>query len=199
MSFDDSLQRPRPNQLRYRLYGRALHPEWLTLFAWRRVRYAGHTVSVGILAGGHVLQWHRDDTILTEVLSAETDLPAGGLLLDHAVVHGRRAKARRRDEVRFETESQVEFLAPDIFRQVHGELVHDGASSGLVFHFPNHGRVGLGPLGFLTVHTVPAGLVCCAFHTFPDQFAVVKTQSLIDFASVEAHAPTDETRARDAD
>lgn len=187
MPLDDSLWRPSANALRFRLYDRALHPEWLTMFALRRVRYAGHTIAAGILAGGHIFQWHRDNTVLTEVVSAEMDLPPAGLVLDREATHGCRAKVKRPDGLRYEIGSQIEHLSPEVFRQVHAELAHDGCRGGLVFHFPNHGRVGLGPIGFLTVQTVPSGLVFCSFHTFPDELAVVKTQSLIDFS--EATVP----------
>ena len=194
MTHDDPITRPDPHALRFRLYERALHPEWLTLFAVRRIRYAGHTISAGILAGGHMFQWHRDSVAFTEVLAAQTDLPTAGLRLDHAVTDGRGAKVVQPDGLRFETTSQVEKLTPAVFRQVHGELAHDGCRSGLVFHFPNHGRIGLGPLGYLTVEPVPAGLVFCAFHTFPELFTIVKTQSLIDFAAAPAPMLQDRSR-----
>lgn len=193
MSFGDYPRCTSPDGLRFRLYERALHPEWLTVSARRRVRYAGHTISAGILSGGHVFQWHRGDTVLTEVLAPEADLPSSGLLLHHAAEHGRRAKWKLSDGLRFDTSCSIERLSPDEYRIVHAELIHDGARAGLVYHFPNHGRVGMGPLGYLTVEAVPAGLVFSAFHTFPDRFAVVKTITLIDFAQ----APVPARRSED--
>jgi hypothetical protein len=67
-----------------------------------------------------------------------------------------------------------------VFLHVHEELAADGARRGLLFHFRPQHRLGLTPLGFVTVDAIPTGLSIAAFHTFPDEFAVVKTQSLIE-------------------
>ena len=82
--------------------------------------------------------------------------------------------------LRVEVGLQLEVLPPDVFLHVHEELAADGARSGLIFHFRPQHRLGLTPLGYVTVTPVRTGLSIAAFHTFPDEFAVVKTQSLIE-------------------
>jgi hypothetical protein len=49
-----------------------------------------------------------------------------------------------------------------------------------VTHFRPHHRLGLSALGVVIVESLPRCLSVSAFHTFPDEFAVVKTQSLIE-------------------
>ncbi len=72
-------------------------------------------------------------------------------------------------------------LEPEQFAHVHAELMADGERKGLVFHGPTHNRIGLSPLGAVIVTALPRALSVHAFHTFPDECAVVKTQSLIEY------------------
>ena len=51
-----------------------------------------------------------------------------------------------------------------------------------MFHCRSGNRLGLSPLGVVIVQAVPSGLSATAFHTFPDELALIKTQSLIEWA-----------------
>ncbi|MGL6097830.1 MAG: DUF2617 family protein, partial [Fimbriiglobus sp.] len=82
--------------------------------------------------------------------------------------------------VRYQVSLQVEILAPEVFLAVHDDLVAGGRRQGFLFHFRPHHRLGLMPLGLVTAEALPGGLSVSAFHTFPDEFAVLKTQSLIE-------------------
>ena len=82
--------------------------------------------------------------------------------------------------VRYQVSSQLEVLSPEQFVHVHEELLADGLRKGLVSHFRPHNRLGLSPLGVVIVEALPACLSVSAFHTFPAEYAVVKTQSLIE-------------------
>ena len=82
--------------------------------------------------------------------------------------------------VNYQANFQVEVLPPEIFFHVHDEILADGGKRGLLHNFqPNH-RLSLAPLGFVTIESRPGCLFISAFHTFPDEFTVVKTQSLIE-------------------
>jgi hypothetical protein len=78
--------------------------------------------------------------------------------------------------------SQLEVLPPEQFAHVHEELALEGARKGMVFHCKAGNRLGLSPLGVVIVTAVPSGLSAAAFHTFPDEFSLIKTQSLIEWA-----------------
>jgi hypothetical protein len=71
-------------------------------------------------------------------------------------------------------------LEPEQFVHLHAELVADGIRKGLVYHCQTYNRVGLSPLGVVIATALPRGLSVTAFHTFPDEFAVLTTQSLIE-------------------
>jgi hypothetical protein len=173
--------RPAVENLVFQVYGRALHPELFEVVAQRTVRRDDYELQVGITATGHVLRWSSGKTILTEVAAGpDPPLPERGRLLDCRL----RSELTRAVDcglgIRYEMSFQVEVLAPEIFHQVHEEIVADGARRGLLHHFPSSSRLSVAPLGFLQADGRRGCLCLSSFHTFPSEYTVVKTQSLIE-------------------
>jgi hypothetical protein len=177
---DRFLIRPRVADLILRLYDRPLHPELFDALAVRHVRRNDYSLTIRLTPTGHVLEWHRGEVHLVEVTAtAEQDLPTGGRLT-RRFVGERRGRLRVGNGVRYEMELQTELLPPEVYLHVHDELAAEGAKRGMLFHFRPRHRLGLTPLGLVTVDALPTGLAVATFHTFPDEYAVVKTQSLIE-------------------
>ena len=175
------LVRPRVAELVFRLYDRPLHPELFDVFACRTVERDGYTLCARLTRTGHVLGWTDGRVHLEEVTAtAGMELPDGGRLA-HQFDAGRNGRVEFTGGVRYQVSSQLEVLAPEQFVHVHEELAADGARRGMVFHCRTGNRLGLSPLGIVIVQAVRSGLSATAFHTFPDEFALVKTQSLIEW------------------
>ena len=51
----------------------------------------------------------------------------------------------------------------------------------LLHRFQDGGRLALGAVSFIDIETRPRGLLVQAFHTFPEDRAIVKSQSLFEF------------------
>ena len=82
--------------------------------------------------------------------------------------------------IKYQTTFQVETLAPEIFLQIHDEILADGEKRGLLHNFqPNH-RLSVSPLGLIAVETRSECLFLSTFHTFPEEHTVVKSQSMIE-------------------
>ncbi|HVL11561.1 MAG TPA: DUF2617 family protein [Gemmata sp.] len=173
--------RPRVAELVFRLYDRPLHPELFEVLASRVLKRDGYTLSVRLTRTGHVLGWTDGRTHLEEVTAtADMELPRAGLQLAHAFDPGWGGRCSL-GAVRYQVNSQLEVLAPEPFDHVHQELAVEGARKGLVYHCKSENRLGLSPLGVVIVSTVPRGLSATAYHTFPDELALIKTQSLIEW------------------
>lgn len=173
------LDRPKLGELVYRLYDRPIHPELFEPVAIRTLERGGATLVARLTATGHVLEWHRGDEHLVELTTTgDQDLPAGHRLLHR--FHGERRGRCDLAGVRYQVGLQAEILPPEVFLNVHDELVADGSRRGLIFHFAPHRRMALTPLGFIAVESLPSGLAVATFHTFPAEYAVVKTQSLFE-------------------
>jgi hypothetical protein len=173
--------RPSVAELVFRLYDRPLHPELFDALAVRRVERADYRVAVHITPAGHTLWWARGNVHVVEVTAtADQELPESGRRLGHPFRGERCGRCEVAAGVRYQVSSQVEVLPPEQFLHVHEELVSDGARKGMLFHFRPENRLGLSPIGVVIVEALPACLSVSAFHTFPDEFALIKTQSLIE-------------------
>ncbi len=176
------LIRPRVADLSFKLYDHPLHPELFDVLAARSVSRDGYTLSVRLTRTGHVLGWGDGRVHLEEVIATrEMELPEAGLRLTHTFDSNRGGRLVFPGGVRYHIRSQPETLEPEQFVHVHEELAADGARKGMVFHCKSGNRLGLSPLGVVIVEVVPAGLSITGFHTFPDEFSLIKTQSLIEW------------------
>ncbi len=172
--------RPRVAEVVFRVYDRPLHPEFFDVAATRSVERDNYRLVVRLTRTGHTLSWTNGQTHIEEVtVTLEQQLPDTGIRLTHRFDNRRRARCDFAT-VRYHLESQVEVLPPEPFVHYHAELVADGERKGLVYHCKTANRIGLSPLGLVIVEALPRCLSITAFHTFPDEFAVLKTQSLIE-------------------
>jgi hypothetical protein len=73
---------------------------------------------------------------------------------------------------------QLERVRPDVFWTFQQELSADGISHGLFHRFASGGRLGIGAISLVNVETRTNSLLIQAFHTFPEEFAIVKSQSI---------------------
>jgi hypothetical protein len=173
--------RPRVADLVFRLFDRPLHPELFEVLASRTIKRDGYTLCSRLTRSGHVLGWTDGRVHIEEVTAtAEMELPGGGRLLAHVFDGGWNGRCEL-GGVRYRVSSQLEVLPAEQFVHVHEELAADGARKGLVYHCKAENRLALSPLGVVIVTAVPRGLSAAAFHTFPDELAVIKTQSLIEW------------------
>ena len=181
--------RPRVLDLVFRVYARPLHPEFFTRSRVRRVERAGFTLTAAITPSGHTLEWTRGGVAVMEVLCAAGDaLPDAGLRLQRrldAPDAGGGGRCALSAGVSYEMSLRAETLAPDLFAHVQRELIDDASRRGLLFHAAAT-RPGGAAVSYLTVDPIAAGLAMSAFHTYPDECVVVRTQSLLEFPTVGA-------------
>jgi hypothetical protein len=173
--------RPRVNELVFQLYGRPLHPELFEILASRKVVREDYQLTIWITRTGHVITWEDAHVRLTEVAaSSDQILPERRRLLSHRLRGEHSTNLPCAHGITYQTSFQVETMAPEIFLHVHDEILADGTKRGLLCNFqPNH-RLALAPLGFVTAEARPGCLFLTTFHTFPEENAVVKSQSLIE-------------------
>jgi len=176
--------RPRVAELVFHLYGRPLHPELFEILAVRKIQREDYELTVRITRTGHVISWETADVHLTEVAAAaEQELPQKRRLLSYRLRNEHSDALPCAHGVTYQMSFQVEVLPPEIFFHVHDEILADGSKRGLLHNFqPNH-RLALAPLGFVTAETRAGCLFISAFHTFPEEHTIVKSQSLIERGS----------------
>jgi len=170
--------RPRVAELAFHLYGRSLHPELFTTFKSCEFRQGGYVAQVSITSAGHVITWQYGGLTLTEVAaSAQHPLPRRRRLIDHRLDGQRTDRVECRGGVTYDVSFQLEPVKPEVFWTFQEELANDSGREGLLHQFESSGRMALGALSYIYAETRARTLVVQAFHTFPDDYAIVKSRS----------------------
>lgn len=173
--------RPRVADLVFRFFDRPIHPELYDRVATRCVERGGFRVSAHITPTGHLLEWSHGSDRITEVLAvADQLLPRRGQRLAHRFGGSRGGRCEVLPGLRYQISTHLEILEPEQFDEVHAELKAEGEKKGLVWHVRPDTRFDRSPLGVVIVEALPKCLSISAFHTYPDELAVVRTQSLLE-------------------
>jgi len=173
--------RPNVAEMVFQLYGRTLHPELFEVHATRTIDRGGYAASVSITTAGHLVAWRHGPLTLSEVAAgANQPLPHKRRLLSHRLCGERSDRMECRGGAAYEICFQLETVSPDVFWTFQGELAAGGRKAGLFHQFGGAGRLALGAISWINVETRAQGLFVQAFHTFPDDLAIVKTQSLFE-------------------
>jgi hypothetical protein len=174
------LVRPRVADLHFQLYGRSLHPELFDILAVRRIERDRFQLAIHITRTGHFISWRHGDQCLTEAADAVADLAQSRRLLSYRLRGEHAATIRLAQNLTYQASFQSETLAPEIFQHVHEEILNDGSKRGLLHNFQTSHRLGLSPLGFVCAEMRPGCLFWSAFHTFPEENTVIKSQTLLE-------------------
>ena len=181
-----SIVRPPVADLTFQVYGRPLHPELFDIQARRQIVHANFRLVVLITRTGHVISWDNENVHLTEVTAVSNqELPLRRRLLDYRLRQEHYTRLACAHGIHYQASFQVEHLLPDQFAHVHREILDDGGKRGLLHRFSMCAPIGLPPLGFVTAEFRPGCLFLTAFHTFPSEHTVVKTQSLIEWQNAD--------------
>jgi hypothetical protein len=171
--------RPKVAELTFQLYGRPLHPELFQVFETRTIERGGYTAKIDITSAGHVVTWRYAGLTLTEVAaSARHPLPKMRRLVAYALKGQRTDRVECRGGVCYQMSFQLEPTPPEVFWTFQQELAEQGLRQGLLHHFNSSGRIALGALSYVNLEARNRSLLVQAFHTFPDDYAIVKSQSL---------------------
>lgn len=171
--------RPKVADLAFQLYGRALHPELFDVHKSRRIERGAYSARIDITSAGHVITWCCGGLTLTEVAaSARNPLPQKRRLLSYRLKGERTDRIECRGGVTYDVSVQLEAVTPEIFWLYQQELTQDGERQGLLHVFDPSGRMSVGAISYIHVETRPRSMLVQAFHTFPDDNAIVKVQTL---------------------
>lgn len=171
--------RPKVAELVFQLYGRSLHPELFEVYGSRTVERGGYEAKIEITSAGHLVQWRYAGMTLTEVAtSAHHPLPERRRLMSARLRGKRNERIECRGGVVYQSSFQLEPVLPEAFWTFQHELARDGQRTGLFHRFDSSGRMALGALSYINVETRDHSLRIRTFHTFPDDYAIVQSESV---------------------
>lgn len=180
---DMSLRVARPDaaDLVLTLYGRTLHPDLLCHHRAALVALPGMTLDVRLIDAGHAFVLRTGKQTLTELISDRHDVyPVRGRLFEQTLKGSRSEAVEFESGLRYDVCCSLERLSLSVFLRQHEELIADGPKASLFSESPGTNRFSPGPVSLVRVEACRRSIVLHAFHTFPGQLAIVKTQSLLE-------------------
>lgn len=170
--------RPKVAELAFHVFSRSLHPELYRLHKRRRIERTNYEAQIDITNCGHVITWNAGGMTLCEVAtSAHQPLPKRRCILSKPLKGSRTERANCRGGISYRTSFQLERVEPDMFFMVQQQL-GKGPTEGLLHNFDASGRMALGALSYVNIETRQHSMLVQAIHTFPDDYAIVKVESL---------------------
>ncbi|QDT11548.1 DUF2617 family protein [Planctomycetes bacterium K23_9] len=181
--------RPKVAELAFHVFSRTLHPELYTVHKTRRIERTDYQARIDITNCGHVITWNgranptsdgekpASVTVCEVATSAHQPLPKKRCLLSHCLKGSRTEKSQCYGGIEYRTHFQLESVQPDMFWMVQQQLGKQ-PTEGLLHNFDASGRMALGALSFVSIELRQRSMRIQAIHTFPDDYAIVKVESL---------------------
>ena len=169
------------SELTFTLYQRPLHPELFTIYEKRTIKTDKYEALIWATGGSHVVSVFANDLCLSELISSPAQLlPRRGLIERFRFTGQRNHKCTLAKGLSYMTDFQVEKMSPNLYRQSHTDLERFARNRGIFVKFPKLAISGLEPFSYIDFEARRDELHIHAFHAYPDQVTIIKTQSLFD-------------------
>jgi hypothetical protein len=170
--------RPKVAELVFQLYGRSIHPELFDIYETRTFQRGKYEASVRITSTGHLVTWKVGDLLLTEVAtSAHLEMPEKRRLMSHRIRGSREDRLECHGGITYETSFSLETATTEKLRSYQKELSLQASRNGILHHFEASGRFEAGGISYMNAECRDKAFRVQAFHTFPDDSAVLRVQS----------------------
>lgn len=170
--------RPKVAELAFHLFSRPIHPELLSVHQVRRIQRGQYNAKIEITNCGHVITFNAGKLTLCEVAtSAGQPLPTRRCLIQQSLKGSRTEEATCGNGMEYRTHFQLDSVGAEMFWMV-GQQLGKGQTEGLLHRFGSSGRMALGAISYVNIETRLRSMRVQAIHTFPDDYAIVKVESL---------------------
>ena len=174
------LTRPDVADMMLRTFDRSIHPELFESSCQSSISFGGKCVRLRLGGTGHLLEFQSEDAVITEVAATKhEDLPERGRLVERRLI-GYRTHMLDLPTVRYHCSYQLEHVPLDVYLQLHREFEVDATKATLSLSMPGSTPQSPNCISLLKCDILPEGLVVHAFHTFPDNAAVLRSQTLFE-------------------
>lgn len=172
--------RPKVAELSFQLFERALHPELFEIHKSREYERGNYKAKLDITSAGHIITWTNGTITLSEVAtSAQTLLPVNRKLMTHTLAASQTKQVKCQGGIEYEATFSSEPSTAELFWAFQQQLNKSQHPKGLVHSFDSSGRMAMGAISYIYAELRDHTFRIQAFHTFPDDCAIVKTESLI--------------------
>lgn len=175
---DISTVRPKVAELTFQLLGRSVHPELFQIHKSQRVEREAYQARIDITSDGHVVQFAFGGTTFTEIASSTLQLvPQGRHVFSVPLRDRGKDVVELREDCVYEYEYELQRVPKQMFWMIQNQLKDSNETHELIHVFNSSGRIPIGGLSFVNLDLRLKSLHIQAIHTFPDDLALVKSES----------------------
>ncbi len=163
------------------LFDRALHPELFQHFADYRVEQGRYRADIWIVGLSHVITVTTAQQCLTELLARDSELlPSRGVLTRFRLKGERDHERTTPDGWNYMVSTQVETMDEALYKSVHNDLLRHTEKRGWFQSYDALADGDLVPFTYIDHEARDREFHVHAFHAYPHERTLVKTQSIIE-------------------
>ena len=163
------------------LFDRPLHPELFRHYRDFRISQGRYHADVWVTGLNHVVTLTSGKRSLTELLSHDNDLlPSRGVLSRFRLKGERDQERRLPDGWCHMVSSQVEVMDEPLYKSVHNDLLRHACKRGWFCAYDEWAEGDLVPFTYLDHEARDTEFHVHAFHAFPLERTLIKTQSIFE-------------------
>ncbi len=163
------------------LYDRPLHPELFRLHASYRAAQGRYHADIWLVGMGHVVTVTTGQSSLIEAVVVDSEeLPSRGALTRFRMKGERDLERRSPDGWHYMVSSQLEQMEEPLYKSVHWDLLRHGAKRGCMCTYDQWSDGDMAPFSYVDYEARNGEFHVHAFHAFPHERTVVKTQSIFE-------------------
>lgn len=168
-------------QMTFSLYRRPLHPELFRIYRSQQFFQGDYEVNIWITGCSHVISVFHSNACITELIcrSGQT-LPTFGLVERFPFRGEKSYRCPWAKKFKYMMNFQVETMSSNLYRQTHKDLVKIAKKRGIYIPYTQWAQSSLIPFSYIDYEARWEELHLHAFHAFPEQQTVIKTQSLFN-------------------
>jgi hypothetical protein len=171
----------RIDELHFFLFNRALHPELFNIHRNKRVRQRRYQAEIWFTGLSHVVTFQFQEYHVTELIGMDSELmPKTGLVTEFRFRGEQDLNESFENGIGYIMSSQVERMTSNLFTATHRDLVRHAKKRGILVPFKDWVGEGLEPFSFIDYEPRDFELHINAFHAFPEDLTVLKTQSIFE-------------------
>lgn len=166
------------------LFDRPLHPELFRLHGKYRVSQGRYHADIWIVGLGHVVTISIGNSSLVEAVLNDSDVvPTRGVLTRFKMKGERDLDRTSPDGWHYMVSSQVETMEEPLYKSVHWDLLKHAAKRGCLCTYDSPADGDMTPFSYIDYEARDSEFHVHAFHAFPVDRTVVKTQTIIEVPS----------------
>ena len=174
------LARPDVADMVLRTFQRTVHPELFDSSKQCTINFAGNKAKIRLGRTGHLIEFRAEDSVVTEVaVTKHEPMPSNLKLVERRLI-GYRTHMIDLAHVRYHCSYQLEHVPLDIYLQLHREFEMDARNATISLTLPGATPQSPDCISFMKCDILSEGLVVHAFHTFPENAAILRTQTLFE-------------------